>query len=42
MGSFWNKEHEIMSVQGETREKTRVNIREPKQYQVIMHNDASL
>ena len=28
-----------MSVQGETREKTRVNIREPKQYQVIMHND---
>ena len=39
MGSFWNKEHEIMSVQGETREKTRVNIREPKHYQVIMHND---
>lgn len=28
-----------MSVQGETREKTRVNIREPKHYQVIMHND---
>lgn len=28
-----------MSVQGETREKTRVNIREPRQYKVIMHND---
>lgn len=28
-----------MSVQGETREKTRINIREPKQYKVIMHND---
>ena len=28
-----------MSVQGETREKTRIDIREPKQYQVIMHND---
>ena len=28
-----------MSVQGETREKTKVNIREPKHYQVIMHND---
>lgn len=28
-----------MSVQGETREKTRIDIREPKHYQVIMHND---
>ncbi len=28
-----------MSVQGETREKTRINIHEPKQYRVIMHND---
>ncbi len=28
-----------MSVQGETREKTRSNIREPKHYRVIMHND---
>ena len=28
-----------MSVQGETREKTRIDIREPKRYQVIMHND---
>lgn len=28
-----------MSVQGETREKTRINIREPKRYKVIMHND---
>ncbi len=28
-----------MSVQGETREKTRINIREPKHYRVIMHND---
>lgn len=28
-----------MSVQGQTREKTRINIREPKHYQVIMHND---
>lgn len=28
-----------MSVQGETREKTRINIREPKHYKVIMHND---
>lgn len=28
-----------MSIQGETREKTRVDIREPKRYQVIMHND---
>ena len=28
-----------MSVQGETREKTRISIREPKLYRVIMHND---
>ena len=28
-----------MSVQGETREKTRISIREPKHYRVIMHND---
>ena len=28
-----------MSVQGETREKTRINIREPKHYRVVMHND---
>ncbi|MDE7223585.1 MAG: ATP-dependent Clp protease adaptor ClpS [Acetatifactor sp.] len=28
-----------MSVQGETRERTRISIKEPKQYQVIMHND---
>lgn len=28
-----------MSVQGETKEKTRINIREPKHYRVIMHND---
>lgn len=28
-----------MAVQGETREKTRIDIREPKQYRVIMHND---
>lgn len=28
-----------MSVQGETKEKTRIDIREPKHYQVIMHND---
>lgn len=28
-----------MSVQGETREKTRIDIREPKHYRVIMHND---
>lgn len=26
-------------MQGETREKSRVNIREPKHYRVIMHND---
>lgn len=28
-----------MSVQGETRERTGIGIREPKHYQVIMHND---
>lgn len=28
-----------MAVQGQTKEKTRINIREPKQYRVIMHND---
>jgi len=28
-----------MSVRGETREKTRINIKEPKHYRVIMHND---
>ncbi len=28
-----------MAVQGETREKTRTDIREPKRYKVIMHND---
>ena len=28
-----------MAVQGETREQTKSRIREPKRYQVIMHND---
>ena len=28
-----------MAVQGETRERTGIEIREPKRYQVIMHND---
>ena len=28
-----------MSEQGETREKTRNRIKEPKHYRVIMHND---
>lgn len=28
-----------MAIQGETREGTRIRIREPKQYKVIMHND---
>ncbi len=28
-----------MAIQGETRESTRVGVREPKQYKVIMHND---
>lgn len=28
-----------MAVQGQTKEKTRINLREPKHYRVIMHND---
>ena len=28
-----------MAIQGETRERTRINLREPKHYRVIMHND---
>ena len=28
-----------MAIQGETRESTRIRVREPKQYKVIMHND---
>ena len=28
-----------MAIQGETRQKPRSRIREPKRYQVIMHND---
>lgn len=28
-----------MSLQGETREKTRMSIREPRRYRVVMHND---
>lgn len=28
-----------MAIQGETRQNTRIKIREPKQYKVIMHND---
>ena len=28
-----------MPVQGETRERTRINIKEPKRYRVVMHND---
>lgn len=28
-----------MAIQGETREGTRIRIREPKHYKVIMHND---
>lgn len=28
-----------MSVQGETKEKVRLHIRQPKHYRVIMHND---
>ena len=28
-----------MSLQGETRENTKIRIREPKYYKVIMHND---
>ena len=28
-----------MAVQGRTQERTRIHIREPKQYRVVMHND---
>ena len=28
-----------MAIQGQTKEKSRINIREPKHYKVIMHND---
>lgn len=28
-----------MSLQGETREKTRIDIKEPRRYRVVMHND---
>lgn len=28
-----------MPVQGQTKERTRIKIKEPKHYQVIMHND---
>lgn len=28
-----------MSLQGQTREKTKIRPKEPKHYQVIMHND---
>ncbi len=28
-----------MSVQGETKERTRLRIREPRHYRVVMHND---
>ena len=28
-----------MAIQGQTKEKTKTNIREPKHYRVIMHND---
>lgn len=28
-----------MSVKGQIRERTGINIREPRRYQVIMHND---
>jgi len=34
-----SKRAEYMAVQGETREKTRIDVREPKHYHVIMHND---
>lgn len=29
----------MASLQGETKERTRVSVREPRSYQVIMHND---
>ena len=28
-----------MAVKGETKEKVRINIREPRHYRVVMHND---
>lgn len=28
-----------MSLQGETREKSKISIQEPKHYKVVMHND---
>lgn len=28
-----------MAIQGQTKEKTRINMREPKHFRVIMHND---
>lgn len=28
-----------MAIQGQTKEKTRIDIHEPKHYRVIMHND---
>ncbi|MCI8428161.1 MAG: ATP-dependent Clp protease adaptor ClpS [Lachnospira sp.] len=28
-----------MSVQGEIKERTKINIQEPRRYKVIMHND---
>lgn len=28
-----------MAVQGQTKEKTRINIRQPRHFKVIMHND---
>lgn len=28
-----------MAVQGQTKEKTKINLREPRHYRVIMHND---
>ena len=33
------EEVKSMSLQGETKENTRIKIREPKHYKVIMHND---
>lgn len=33
------KRWSIMSVQGETRERTRIHVREPRSYRVVMHND---
>ena len=28
-----------MALQGQTRERTKIKVKEPKHYQVIMHND---